>query len=156
MHTLAKATNGRIGLYDALITRSKSVWEWPDGYLAGALPLLRINSEYLGRSASYEIRSDGVLVGFCAIVAGNDCPILDHLWIEPHHIGHGAGRFAIGRLSERATREGESAIDVWPDPPAEQFYVRLGFKDSGDLAPSRVAGGPVFRRFRMALPRGAE
>jgi hypothetical protein len=113
--------------------------------------LLKITPDYLKRSSSYEILYEGELVGIYSVIDGDEYPVLDHLWIEPAHIGRGAGRFAIDRLVATFNANGASAIDVWPDPPAENFYTRLGFETTGDLSPSRVPSGPAFQRFRLKL-----
>ena len=151
MYDIVPASVERIADYSSLIARSKSVWQWPSGYLEEALPLLKITREYIARSSSCEILCEGKLIGFYSVVDGGDCLVLDHLWIEPDHIGRGAGRFAIGRLAATSKAKGVSAIDVWPDPPAEEFYIRLGFAAMGDSTPSRVPGGPAFQRLRLSL-----
>ena len=38
-----------------------------------------------------------------------------------------------------------------PDPPAEGFYLRLGFVGTGERVPSRVPGGPLFSVYRLRL-----
>ena len=151
MHEIITASADRLVHYNVLIRRSKGVWSWPNGYLENALRLLRITSDYLDRSSSYEILYDRELVGFCSVVDGDDRPILDHLWIEPTHIGRGAGRFVISQLIAIFQASGTFAIDVWPDPPAEGFYTRLGFEATGDMLASRIVDGPAFKCFRLNL-----
>lgn len=151
MHALRTANFAHIADYNELIGRSKSVWAWPAGYLSGALELLRITPDYLEVSASYEILQDNETVGFCSLINGPPIPVLDHLWIEPGQFGKGAGRFAVESLCSLQRSLGAVAIDVWPDPPAEGFYVRLGFQETREITTSRVECGPVFRRFRYDL-----
>ena len=151
MYRTAAASSEHLYRYDALIARSKAYWTWPDGYLEKALELLRITQDYLGHSDAFEILRGSELVGFCAVLSEADRITLDHLWIEPSCIGHGAGAFAVSYVIDLTRRAGRSAIDVWPDPPAEPFYLRQGFKATCDQLPSRIPCGPSFRRFRFLM-----
>lgn len=151
MHEFVAATSDHIEKYDALIARSKSVWEWPAGYLNAALEMLQITPQYILQSDAFEIRHNQSLVGFLACLSELNRTLLDHLWIEPHHRGHGAGRAAVKYVANLAMARGSAAVDVWPDPPAERFYLLQGFRTTCDEAPSRIAGGPTFRRLCLNI-----
>lgn len=134
-----------------LIVRSKSHWEWPPDYLAAALPLLRITPFYLHANACFELRESQTLIGFLSLTEGADGPMLDNLWIEPNHIGNGFGRMACDYAFDFARRSGWIDLSVLPDPPAERFYVRMGFRDTGQRVRSRVTNGPVFTLLKKQL-----
>ncbi|WP_269430929.1 GNAT family N-acetyltransferase [Microbacterium mangrovi] len=57
--------------------------------------------------------------------------------------GRGVGRFAVAGVAEEARRRGYDRITVlWvpgPDGP-EQFYLRCGFRKTGDLLFGEVVG----------------
>ena len=137
--------------YNRLIARSKAMWSWPAGYLEAVLPLLAMTPAYVAESRSFEVRRDGRLVGICALLLDRPTPLLDHLWIEPAETGRGAGRAALGHLVGVARAAGEVAIEVAPDPPAEDFYAAQGFEYRGPALPPRVKGGPLFRLMRLSL-----
>lgn len=151
VHEFVAANPDCVGKYDALIARSKSVWEWPAGYLDTALKMLRITPQYILQAEAFEIRHDQKLVGFFACLNKSGRTLLDHLWIEPHHIGCGAGKSAVEHIAGLAKARGNSAVDVWPDPPAERFYLGLGFMTTREQVPSRISGGPTFRRLCLYL-----
>lgn len=131
---------------NALIQRSKRHWPWPEGYLELALPLHRLDANYLIENDCFEVRSkDGHLIAFLAVIVTLEYVLLDQLWVDPPHIRTGVGRDLCNFLFERAWLLGWSKIVVYPDPPAEGFYTKLGFKDTGERIPSRVPGGPTFR-----------
>jgi GNAT superfamily N-acetyltransferase len=77
--------------------------------------------------------------------------VLDNLWVTPEQIGKGIGRRACERVFQLAREQGRPELWVLPDPPAEGFYVKMGFSDTGERVPSRVPGGPIFSTYRIQL-----
>ena len=134
---------------NALIERSKRHWPWPERYLELALPLHRLDADYLIENDCFEVCTKGaILIAFLAVIVARDHVLLDQLWIDPPYIGTGVGRDACNFLFERARQRGWLKILVYPDPPAEGFYEKLGFEDTGERVPSRVPGGPTFCAMR--------
>ena len=137
---------------NALIARSKAYWNWPAGYLERALVLQRIDVDYLRAHLNFEVRDrQNELIGFFAVVASDGRVVLDHLWVTPERIGQGIGRWACEYVFQLARDHSWSELWVVPDPPAEGFYQRIGFVDTGERVPSRVSGGPLFSVFRVRL-----
>lgn len=151
MYDLSPARAQCVDRYNALIGRAKASWDWPPGYLNAAIPFLKVTTDYIASSSSFAILCDNRLVGFCALTDEPPGQLLDHLWIEPRHFGKGAGRFAVTEIVNRAKGRQVSWIDVWPDPPSVGFYQSVGFNETGDLAASRVSGGPTFERLRLTV-----
>jgi ribosomal protein S18 acetylase RimI-like enzyme len=139
---------------NSLIARSKSYWPYPSDYLALALPLLEITEVYVAKNECFEIHRGEELAAFASLAVQRDGTLLelDYLWVEPRFIGRGAGTFACRHLLARACERGWHELYVLPDPPAKGFYEKLGFVDTGDRVPSRVANGPEFSVLRIALP----
>jgi GNAT superfamily N-acetyltransferase len=131
-----------------LIARSKAYWPWAPGYLAAALPLMAVTPEYIEGALCLEVRDGAALAGFASVVEAPDRRLLDNLWVDPDHIGRGLGRFACEHIFEIARRSRWRELVTLPDPPAEGFYLRMGFQDTGERVPSRIPGGPVFSTFR--------
>ena len=149
---IVSAEPARLPAINALIARSKAHWPWPEGYLERALPLLAITEAYLRENQGFEVLGPaGETLAFFAVEDAEDGVHLDHLWVDPPLIGQGVGRFAFQRLLRLAEDRGWREIDVLPDPPAEGFYSKLGFTDTGRRVRSRVEGGPEFSVFRLAL-----
>jgi len=139
---------------NALIAASKTLWAWPEGYLESALPLHRLGQAYLQTNPCYEVLdAQGNLVAFFAIEAGDARVVLDNLWISPQMIGRGIGRQACHYSFDLVTRLGWTQLWVLPDPPAEGFYLKLGFANTGERVSSRVTGGPVYSVLRINLDR---
>jgi GNAT superfamily N-acetyltransferase len=128
-----------------LIARSKAYWEWPEGYLLDAIPLLQITPSCLTSKHCFEVvMKSGELVGFLSINEREARVVIDNLWIAPEHIRRGIGRAAMLFAIGLARACGWTQLWVLPDPPAEGFYKALGFSDTGERVPSRVRGGPIF------------
>ncbi|MBV9996866.1 MAG: GNAT family N-acetyltransferase [Caulobacteraceae bacterium] len=156
MH-ITPARDEHLGAVNGLIARSKAHWGWAPEYLAAALPLMEVTPDYLRRNLCFEIRAGEGLAGFLSLVEAPR-PLLDNLWIEPERIGQGFGRFACAQAFDLAGLRGWAELATLPEPPAEGFYLRMGFRDTGERIASRVRGGPVFCVFRKAFapPPGVE
>jgi GNAT superfamily N-acetyltransferase len=131
-----------------LIARSKSHWDWSPEYLSAALPLMALTVTYLGENICFELCDDEMLVGFVSVAETADGRVLDNLWIEPARIGQGLGRAACKHVFDLARQEVWPELTTLPDPPSEGFYLRMGFRDTGERVQSRVFGGPTFSVFR--------
>lgn len=137
---------------NALIARSKAYWSWPTEYLEQALVLQRVDADYLRGHHSFEVLyRKNELVGFFAVASGHDRVVLDNLWVAPEMIGRGIGRRACEYVFQLARDHGWTELWVVPDPPAEGFYQRMGFIDTGEQIPSRVPGGPLFSAYLLRL-----
>jgi GNAT superfamily N-acetyltransferase len=153
MIRILRATEHRLAAINRLIARSKASWSWPEGYLEQALPLHELTATYLCGNHCFEILDrEDVLIGFVSIVASGATVTLDNLWIAPERIGQGIGRQACDHVFRLAQRQGWTELWVLPDPPAEGFYRKAGFLDTGARVPSRVPGGPLFSVYRRAIP----
>ncbi len=137
---------------NGLIARSKAYWSWPKGYLEQALPFHRVSPAYVRSNPCFEVLdAHDKLIAFVSLVVSDARVILDNLWITPELIGNGIGRLACEHVFRFARGRGWTELWVLPDPPAEGFYVKTGFSDTGERVPSRVPGGPLFFTYRIQL-----
>jgi GNAT superfamily N-acetyltransferase len=135
-----------------LIACSKSYWHWPAGYLEAALPLHVLTTDYVRSNYCFEVLvPDGRLIAFSSVVANTPRVLLDNLWVTPDLIGRGVGRRTCEHLFRFSREQGLTDLWVLPDPPAEGFYRKVGFADTGERTPSRVPRGPVFSVYRIQL-----
>ena len=130
-----------------LIRNSKSFWNYPKSYLDKAIPLLMVDASYLESNTAFEIRLEEDLVGFFSFAMKDQERHLDHLWIEPFRIKMGIGRQALLFTDKLAQELGWTELFTYPDPPAEIFYLKNGFVDTGRRIPSRIEEGPQFAIF---------
>ncbi len=149
-----KARVEELARINSLIAAAKGHWNYDPEYLSAALPLLRIGREWLEKHEGYSIFWKGELAGFMGLEEEGDQWLLEHLWIDPAAIGQGLGRAAMDFALRLARSKGTRAIRLWPDPPAEGFYVRMGARFTGKNVPSRVASGPLFHEMVFEIREG--
>lgn len=137
---------------NALIRRSKSIWNYSPKYLEAALPLLTINEEYLSENLAFQVHNDvDELIAFFAISEKDGDRYLDHLWVEPTQLGQGIGRLACEFIFQLGLKKGWRTLFVLPDLPAVRFYEKLGFESTLQTVPSQVTDGPVFVLYRKTF-----
>ncbi|MBN8539591.1 MAG: GNAT family N-acetyltransferase [Deltaproteobacteria bacterium] len=151
---IIRAQSESIENINILIQKSKSFWNYPKSYLEAAIPLLMVDESYLNENTAFEIRMSEDLVGFFAFALKGTEVYLDHLWIEPSKINLGIGRHALLFTEIYARENCWLELFTCPDPPAEGFYARNGFLDTGQRSPSRIDGGPQFSVFRRKFGNG--
>lgn len=145
---IKRAKDENLDTINRLIVDSRSVWNYPRAYFEGSLPFLHVRSDYLAEHLCFEIHVEQKLVGFFAITEKFGEKYLDHLWIAPDMLRQGVGRLACKFIDDLARKQGWREILTYPDPPAEGFYLRQGFHDTGIRLPSRYEGGPIFSVFK--------
>ena len=107
-----------------------------------------IPEEQLESGLVFVAESDGVVVGFAAILPRADSGAeLDALFVEPHLWRHGYGRALIEHCVGMARQRGADALHVIGNPHAEGFYKSCGFTLTG-IEQTRFGEG---LRMRMAL-----
>lgn len=84
--------------------------------------------------------ANGIL-GFYALRGSGARVHLEHLWIDPEHMGKGIGRSLIADALVEAARLGAQIIAIESDPNAEPFYLRMGAIRVGEV-PAPMAGAP--------------
>ena len=82
---------------------------------------------------------DSEIVGFNALSRQGETFDLDHLWVEPQHIGIGVGTLLFEHAVRTARSMGGSVLNIASDPHAEGFYLRMGASRVGEV-PSRPEG----------------
>jgi len=94
------------------------------------------------------------IVGFYALSCQVNTCELEHLWVDPHHMGAGIG----ARLFEHAVYTVQSldglVLNILSDAHAEGFYRRMGSSRVGD-APSKPEGRTLPRMTLVIEPSGA-
>jgi len=148
---ILQAASRNVEQINAVIEAAKRSWNYDEGYLDAAIPLLRIDEEYLSRRACFEAHLNRRIVGFAAVEKRDPVlAVLEHLWVLPTLQRCGIGRTLFAKCSDAVRQEGCRVMQIVSDPPAEGFYRKLGAKLIGE-SPSRVRGGPVFPVLEVEL-----
>lgn len=137
-----------IPLINRIISDSKSFWKQGEEYLAKALPLLTIDQEWIDVNRGFAIYNED-LIGFLGIEIHEGQWFLEHLWISPARLGENIGTRAIELLKAQAETHRIERVLVFPEPPSEGFYLKMGARYTGRKVQSRIAGGPEFREMEF-------
>ena len=126
-----------------LIFASKSYWNYSGEYLEAAFQLLRIKDIDLEKQFFWCLWEGSVLVGLFSFDETQEAILLDHFWIYPHRIGTGCGRHLWNFAIQIAKQQKYRSFQIYSDPQAEGFYLKMGAKRIGEK-PSRILSGPIF------------
>lgn len=118
-------------LRDTLIA-SKGYWGYSQEKLEQWRSALRFEDEYITRNTVKLILKDQEVIGFFAIVKG-DNDELDHFWLLPKAIGKGYGNLAFEQILSECNVLKISSFYIISDPDAEGFYLKKGALKVGEV-----------------------
>lgn len=134
----------------ALAFRSKAHWGYPPDFLATWRDEMRLHADAIAKHEVWVAESPGgSLIGYHRVLAGDPAELED-LWVEPHAIGSGVGRWLFQHAIEVAAGLGASALEIVSDPHAVGFYERMGAVVIGEI-PSMLVAGRTLPRMRLEL-----
>jgi N-acetylglutamate synthase-like GNAT family acetyltransferase len=95
---------------------------------------------------------DHKIVGCCALVLSNSLAEIEHMWMQPEHMGTGIGRALFEHAKRRAEERGAEVLELSADPNAEGFYARMGAERIAEIAAGMNGREDrVLPRMRMKL-----
>ena len=133
----------------ALAHSAKRHWNYPDEWIAHWQNDLTITRDFILNNEVFVAVMDREIAGCCALVVSQGLAELEHMWIDPKHMGKGVGRALFEHVEARAKEVGAPMLELTADPHAEKFYERMGAKRVGDV-PADMFGQPrVLPRMRV-------
>jgi GNAT superfamily N-acetyltransferase len=138
---------------DALTTialAAKSYWKYPETWIRQWRDQLTVTAAYTGEHRVFLIQIDDAVGGFYSLNGNGSTLELDHLWIDPAHIGRGLGRRLLEHATAQARDAGARRIEIDSDPHAESFYEHFGARGIGKT-PAPMEGEPERYLPRMVL-----
>jgi GNAT superfamily N-acetyltransferase len=118
---------------------AKRFWKYPERTIRLWKSDLTITPQFVAGHRVYCAVQRARVVGFYALSGEGATRDLEHMWVDPTHIGSGVGRLMFSHLLGRLRSERVSRLMIASDPNAEGFYSRLGARPVGRV-PSRPAG----------------
>ena len=79
------------------------------------------------------------IFGFYALSRQGEVFELEHLWVDPQHMGTGVGTLLFEHAARTVRSMGGSILNIASDPHAEGFYLRMGAIRVGEV-PSKPEG----------------
>ncbi len=120
---------------------AKQHWGYPDHWIEHWRDDLTISADFINSNPVYVAEHDEALVGFYALVVGEEKAVLDHLWVTPEYIGSGIGKQLFLHAMQGAAGQNFSAVEISSDPHAEGFYQKMGAYRMGETV-SEIDGEP--------------
>lgn len=141
--SILAASRASLREINEVIETAKGGLGYDPGYLAAALPLLRVDDSYLLVNQYFEAHVTGRIAGFAAVKPlESGVVLLDHLWVAPALQRRGIGRQLLAACIE-VSRGRARILRLYADPSSEAFYLQHGASRVGER-PSRVPAGPRF------------
>lgn len=127
-------------LLSDLAVRSKGHWGYDAEFLAACRPVLTLTAAAVVAERAVVAEVDGAVAGFYTLYGEPPAGELNHLWVDPAHIGHGIGRALWTHAVDTAAHLGMHRFTIDAEPFAESFYLAMGAEPSGS-SPSMVVPG---------------
>lgn len=113
---------------------AKRFWGYPEKLIRLWKNDLTVTPEVIADTPVYCARRGERVAGFYALSGEGARRELEHMWVDPEHIGSGVGRALFAHLVRHLRRAGVTRLEIASDPNAEGFYRRLGARRVGSVA----------------------
>jgi len=120
---------------------AKRHWGYPETWIEHWKDDLTITPDFIATNEMYVAIIGKEIAGCCALVLSDSLAELEHMWIQPAHMGNGVGRALFKQIVERAAIHNAKVVELSADPNAEGFYERMGAKRIGEVR-SEIEGQP--------------
>ena len=111
---------------------AKRYWGYPEHWIKHWESDLTISPDFIANNHVYVVDDEGQVRGFYALCFSGDKAELEHIWVEPSHIGTGIGKELFLDAMERAAKLNVNELELSADPNAAGFYERMGAKQIGE------------------------
>lgn len=118
---------------------AKRHWDYPEEWIAAWRADLTVRPDQCATAPVHCACRGGQVLGFYALSVEEGEASLEHMWVDPPHMGAGVGALLFRHAREEAARLGARTLEIVSDPNAEGFYLRMGAARRGE-APSVPAG----------------
>jgi ribosomal protein S18 acetylase RimI-like enzyme len=118
---------------------AKRYWRYPEKLIRLWKHDLTVTPDFIAGQPVFCAVRGARVVGFYALSESRGACELEHLWVDPAHMGAGVGRLLVTHLVKRLRAMGVTRLHIASDPNAEGFYRKMGARRVGEV-PSRPAG----------------
>jgi GNAT superfamily N-acetyltransferase len=125
---------------------AKRHWNYPDAWIRLWEKDLTVTASFIGAHPVHCAVREGEIVGFYALSNEGAEFEVEHLWVDPPHIGSGIGRALFRHAVGTARTKGGVVLRIASDPNAEGFYVAMGARPA-----ARVPATPRGRTLPLLI-----
>lgn len=139
---IRQARHEECGALTEIAMRSKAHWGYSAEFMANVRADLEVRPEkFMPGFHVYVLETDNEMIGFYSLRPESaESVILEDLFIEPQHIGHGYGKMLWDHSLAVARSLGYRKLTLISDPFAEAFYAHLGAVRTGETESNALAG----------------
>ena len=118
---------------------AKRHWGYPEDLISLWQADLTISPQFMVDCPVFCAVRDSEIIGFYALSRRREAFELEHLWVDPQHMGAGVGALLFEHAVRTVRSMGGFVLNIASDPHAEGFYRRMGASRVGEV-PSRPEG----------------
>ena len=130
---------------------AKRHWAYPERWIEHWRNELTITPMFIEENEMFVAVTGEEIVGCCALVVNDANAEIEHMWIQPQHIGAGVGGALFLHAKQRAKDLNLTSLELSADPNAEGFYQRMGATRIGEVHSKIDAQPRILPRMRLAL-----
>jgi GNAT superfamily N-acetyltransferase len=134
---------------------AKRHWGYSDRLIELWNADLTVTAEFLNAHPVYAAVHGAEIAGFYALSLEDDVVELEHMWVDPSHMGAGIGRRLFDHAVATARGLGGAVLKIASDPNAEGFYSGLGARRAGEVVSSPEGRVLPLLFFDLAHPAGS-
>lgn len=134
--------------------QAKAHWGYEAAQLEEWRQSLMTTPESVENWPTFVAEIKGQVVGFAQVDTERIPWELVSLWVQPVHMGKGAGRALLRQVLLAARAAAQTTVLIDSDPNAESFYVACGAVRVGEV-PAPIRGHPVRVRPQLHLHASA-
>lgn len=150
MITLRGPQIAELAVLSGLCLRSKAHWGYDAQFMAACVEELTLTPDELSTTDVAVAETEGQVIGLVQIAVGDAVADLLKLFVDPAHMGKGAGRILMEWAIVTARAKGARDMTIEADPDAAPFYRAMGAVLVGS-APSGSIPGRHLPLLRLAL-----
>jgi GNAT superfamily N-acetyltransferase len=123
----------------AIAHAAKRHWGYSEELMALWDDELTLSPQFIASHPVFCAARDGEIIGLYALSRQGETCELEHLWVDPQHMGAGVGTLLFEHAVQTVRSMGGSVLNIVSDPHTEGFYRHMGASRAGHV-PSRIAG----------------
>lgn len=128
-----------------LAARSETHWGYDATFMATFREVYRITETYIAEHTVFVAGEEGRVLGFYALVDGDDGVELEYMYLEPAQLGRGLGRLLWEHMTAHCRTHGIERIHLVCGPEPKPFYLKMGAVQTGEADSLVVPGRRVAR-----------
>ncbi|WP_417516904.1 GNAT family N-acetyltransferase [Minwuia sp.] len=129
-----------------LALRSKAHWGYSEDFMAACVDELTLTPALITERMILLLEDEsGRILGMGGLAWDEGVLEVCDMFVEPAHIGKGAGKVIFQALVEAARKTGASGLRIDADPNALPFYLKMGARQTGSAPSGSIAGRRIPR-----------